>query len=183
MVLAIYLMEIAILTQNSLRIKGKNVTLVTLPSSVTTKTPADATLSLIAGESLENAKIEGSRVAINASGEYEVSGAKIVGMQSGDDVVYSMHIDGLNILLGAIEAIETVLDKLLDKHHIVITIVAGKLNEETITSLEPQVALLVGDSAKDGAKVLGKEASPTSKYATTLEKLPAEMEVAVLASS
>lgn len=173
-------MEVYFLAPESIKIKGKNVAFVTSPKDIKTKTEADCVLALLSNESVENPKIEGARVTIDAPGEYEVTGAKIVSQRSGENIVYSIKLDGLGILLGALVAIEQLKDKLEDKHHVVIACVSEKLNEETITSLEPSVTVLFGPGAKEAAKVLGKDGTASLKYQTTLEKLPAEMEVVVL---
>lgn len=176
-------MEIYLLTPQSIKIKGKNVAFVTSPKEIKTKTEADCVLALLVNENVDNPKIEGARVTIDAPGEYEVSGAKIASLRSDKNIVYSIKLDGLGVLLGSIESIEQLKDRLEEKHHVLIAQVEGKLNEEAVTSLEPSVTVLFGQGAKDAAVVLGKEGTTSSKYQTTLEKLPAEMEVVLLASS
>ena len=55
-------MDIAILTGDALRVKGKNSTLVLNPITATTKTEADGVILLDKFLNFSDAKIEGSRI-------------------------------------------------------------------------------------------------------------------------
>lgn len=173
-------MDILALTKDSLRIKGKQIAVVTSPSPLLkTKTQADVVLVLKRHAAPNLTKIEALKIVIEDQGEYELSGTKISSANANDDVVHTLHIDGMSILLGDAQALDRLKEK-LGKHHIVIVFVADALHGETLTILEPNVVLLFGNGAEEAAKVIGKGASKFAKYTTSLDKLPEEMEVAVL---
>lgn len=173
-------MDITLLNNASIRIKGKNAVLITEPKQVSAKTSADLTLSFIAGDTFVNSKIEGVRLNAAGAGEYEVLGAKIVGIAHEGRMVYSVKLDGLSFLIGANKTVDKLKEKLSDKNNVLILSVDEKFDEETITALAPQVVILFGDGASQAAKTLGSQASSISKYSVTAEKLPEEMEVVVL---
>lgn len=173
-------MDIYIVAQGCLRLKGKRSAFVVDPTvALKSKTAADAVIILSEQEKYDLSKIEESRVTIKGPGEYEVSGTKITAFRNAQNIVYSILIDGLSILLGKTDAIEAAKEK-LGKHNVLLIKVEGKLNEETIAALEPNVVIFYGDGAEEAVKALGKQTSAVSKYSVTFEKLPEEMETVVL---
>ena len=88
-------MEIAILSKNSLRIKGKNAVL-----SVDPQDKQDASAALIFPQSSDSLNTDGAEVIIDGPGEYETGGIKITATKYDEDLVYSLTVDSVSILIG-----------------------------------------------------------------------------------
>lgn len=172
-------MEISTLSKNALKIRSKYATLIVDPSSEMAKTPSDGVLLLKSKHALLS-KVEGQRLLVEGPGEFEIKGVKISAFDSNEHIAYDIRIDGLEIFVAKAEALQKTSEKVKD-YHIVVVRADSNLNQSVITALSPQVVVLYGEKAKEEAKSLGKEVTQTvSKYQTTLEKLPVEMEVVVL---
>lgn len=175
-------MEVVVITDNVLRIKGKNAVLVVDPISSMPKTAADAVLILSNTKEYSDAKIEGHRVVIHGAGEYEIGGIKISASYNDGDLVYTIVVDGIDLLLASSKGLKIAKEKIKESNLIVID-TQVIIDESSVTAIAPNVVLLYGENREESAKVLGKEPQKSSKYVVTLEKLPQEMEVVVLASS
>jgi hypothetical protein len=168
-------MEIAILPQSSLRIKGKQATLGVDPHD---KAPYNATILL--GETTETAKIADELVIINGHGEYEVAGIKMTGTRNDGKIHYSMHVDGIEILLGKINALDKMQHK-LKEHNIVIVLCDEVGNASFLTSLATNVVIFYGQKAAEIAQAFGKDNMKTQpKFSVTRDKLPQEVETIIL---
>ncbi|MCL5432934.1 MAG: hypothetical protein M1524_02350 [Patescibacteria group bacterium] len=174
-------MEIALITKNALKIKGKHASLAVDPGiDLRTKTVVDAVL--LSDKLLENnfSKIEGHRVIISGPGSYEAGKIKISGLGSGANVVYSVRVDGVEILLSKASGIKKIQGTERD-YDIVVLNVDTLIEESLITSLSPKAVVLYGEKSEEMLKSLGKNPSEkVNKYQTTLEKLPKEMEIILL---
>lgn len=173
-------MEITRLSQNSIKVKGKQASVVINPEK-SIKTSADAVLFSSSDASISNANgIEGQRLIIHGPGEYEIGGIKIRAYPGAQNVIYSLQIDSLDVLFCSAPDIAKAQDAIKESHCVVIA-ADEKADASAITKLSPQVVVLYGEKAEESAKALGKESvTPVAKYTTTLEKLPAEMETIVL---
>lgn len=172
-------MEITLVAENVLRVKGKTGTIVIDPTSLLkSKTQADAVIVLSSSD-ISLAKIEGHRVVINGPGEYEVSGIKMSGRKVGKHTVYELGIDGLSLVLTKIESVEAIKDK-GEQCNVLILHSETSADSSGVPSLEPDVVCLYGKQASEMAKTLGKTPKIAEKYAVTHDKLPEEMEVVVL---
>ncbi len=183
-------MEIMTLAKDSIRIKGKNGSLVVDPFSLRTKTEGDAIVLLTPSGQVEQSKIQGFRVLIKGPGDYEVSGIKITGFQNGNQLAYGMTVDNIRIFLAAANGVEAMKEK-MNEHAIVVLYSTSLIDQSFIATLESNVTVLYGENAKSIAASFHKNASegentqtikPVSKYAVTAEKLPKEMEVILLAN-
>ena len=171
-------MEIAKISLSSLRIKGKHGVILVDPDSP--KLQSDGVVLLHTKFTSEITKIEGQRLIIGGVGEYEIAGIKVSGFTKDGQLYYGLRVDGIDILLGKGETISLLKDTPID-YQIVIAYVTQLIGDSVIAAISPKVAIFYGDSAMEIAKTLGKETVvPVSKYVTTAEKLPAEMEVIVL---
>lgn len=165
-------MEIAIVGNDSIRIKGKNVILVADPKSKSV--PADITLSLKKGTM--PMKVLGVRLQISGPGEYEVGGVKITGVSTDSGIVFSGEVDGVRFVLGLASSIEKALSR-LDETQVAIINVSGSLNPQVITGLGPNVGLLYGVGRDGALNELGKkELTPVSKYVVKKDVLSPEAE-------
>ncbi|MBI4078699.1 MAG: hypothetical protein HY429_00135 [Candidatus Levybacteria bacterium] len=160
-------MEITLLAQSSIRIKGKKGTLVVNPSSdIKGKVAADAILLTIPKAPIVANKLEGSRVTIMGVGEYEVSGIKITGHQSNNAIVYQIAVDQTHVLLGKVSAIERVKDK-FQGAHVVVLEADAICDEATLATLEPAAAVFFGEKTNEIKLAMHHAGHPTTKYQTT----------------
>lgn len=167
-------MEIALLQKSALRIKGKTASFAINPQgSVTT----NAVLLLTPGMEFSTEEI----VVLNGAGEYEIGGVKITGLRNEKSVLYSMHIDGMDVVVGSI-ALLSALQHKLKEHNIVIVNCDEITDASFLTSLAVNAVLFYGEKSTEVAQAFEKEKLQTmNKYAATLGKLPAEMETVLLA--
>ncbi len=168
-------MEIVVLPQNVLRIKGKQNSLYVNPTE-----KQSATVAIIIGAG-ERPKFSEDTVVIDGAGEYEVGGMRISGVRTGDDVVYSMIVDGVDVLLGTLTGLENGQSKI--KEHSVVVVLAQTVREASfVTSYASNALIFYGDKSEEIVSSLEKEGVHTlAKYQTALDKLPAEMEIVRLA--
>ncbi len=173
-------MDITILNENTLKVKGKNASIIINPTSSTSKTEADAIILLKSDSSFNPDKIEGSRITIKGPGEYEISGVKISTTRVEDDQIVRIDVDNVKVLVGSGKAIEKIHDK-IEESQVVVINSEEEFNHSILTALEPNVLLVYGSKKVEVAKSLGKdEIENANKYSTTSDKLPAEMEVVLL---
>ncbi len=88
-------MEIALLPKSVLRVKGKTATFAINPQS---PIPANAVLLFEPGAEFD----ADESVVLNGAGEYEIGGVKITGLRNEKSVLYSMNIDGMEVVIGSI---------------------------------------------------------------------------------
>lgn len=173
-------MDIAILSGDSLRIKGKNAAIIVNPVAATGKTEANAILILNKTLPIDDSKIEGSRITIKGPGEYEVGGIKVSAILVGENLVARINVDSVNVLTGSGELIEKTAEK-LEGSDIVVVNADTKFNYSGLATLEPKVLLAYGQLKDEIGKSIGKEeGEKVAKYSTTADKLPSEMQYVVL---
>lgn len=167
-------MEIAWVAKQGLRIKGKNATLLVNPLDETAE--HDATIYF------PFAKISNkyTAVPINGPGEYEVGGVKISGVKQKDQTIYSVTVDGVDILLGDLEAIEKLQHK-VKEHNIVLIRTEVENDASFVNGLATNVVILYGDKAKEVLEKFAKEGlQELNKYSSTKDKLPQEIQTILL---
>ena len=171
-------MDISIIDGNSIKLKGKQATFIVDPSKQMPKTSADAVILLDGEENIDVSRVTDSRIILNGQGEYEVSGVKIAGMKTPKGTLYKLSIDGISIILGFATELKT---EGFNACQVALINTGSDFNESFVTALEPKMTVLYGEQKLEAAKALGKESAiPVSKVTTSKEKLPVEMEVAVL---
>lgn len=173
-------MEIVLLDEGSLRIKGKSGSVVIDP---TTKTVADGVVFLV-GDRSSLSKVSEFRVVIEGPGEYEVSGIKVVAYgnnkEEGKELAYSIRVDGVQVCVVQSSQLQKFHEKLTECH-ILIVRADSALTESSVTAVSPSILVLYGAHAQESAKIFGKEdTAPTQKLSTAVDKLPKEMEVVLL---
>ena len=133
-----------------------------------------------AKESSENSDPKELAV-IAGPGEYEIGGIKIRGYRNGMHSTYSLTVDGIDILIGTIEALEKTQQK-LKEHHILVAATNVVIDSSFVTSLASNVVLFYGEKGSEAVKGFASEAVKTlGKYQVTKDKLPQEMETVLLA--
>ncbi|MBI5123379.1 hypothetical protein HZA75_05990 [Candidatus Roizmanbacteria bacterium] len=168
-------MEITLLPKNGLRLKGKQTTLAIDPQDKATYG------GVLLIEKSADQIINQEEVIISSTGEYEIGGIKMTGSRTEGGMLYSLSIDGVEVLVGKLDALEKMQHK-LKEHNIVIVKCDVEGNASFITSLAENVVIFYGDKAKEIASSFGKEnIKEMSKYSTTKDKLPADVETIVLA--
>lgn len=176
-------MEISTLAKGCIKIKGKKASFIVDPMNLRIKNTADGVIFLNKEEvSFEEVKIEGLRVIIQGSGEYEVSNVKISGTNYGKEMIYRIQVDGLKILLAKSQTLEKLKEKMTG-YEIVILGVNSEVDQSLITSLESRAVILYPLDGENILEMLGKEVKSMSKYVTALDKLSEETEIILLASS
>ncbi len=172
-------MDIQSLGKNSLKIKIKKSTLAIDPETSIQKIDADAILLI--DKQGDVSRINNSRVVISGEGEYEVAGLKIVGISTGEEPMFVLNSDNVNVLLTKASSLKEISTEKLGDYKIVVINADSEISESMVTAMEPNVVILYGEKAKEGAKVLGKEGAVISgKLSVSEDKLPEEMEVMLL---
>lgn len=168
-------MEIALLPKNGIRIKNKQAAVAIDPQD---KTFYEAVLLL--SKPIEEVSVQEGSLLISAVGEYEVGGIKMTGIRSEAGMIYSMDVDGVDVLVGKIEALDKMQHKLKEHHIVVVNCDAGG-NVSFITSMAENVVIFYGEKANEVAASFGKEnVKQVNKYSSTKDKLPAEVETILL---
>lgn len=172
-------MEIAFLPGNSLRIKGKQATLIVDPSDPKGKVTGDGALLLGASQTPHVFR-EDVGVIFQGPGEYEVKGVKITGFKAEAELMYTINIDGLIVFVGKVSTSVKAKDK-LHEHDVAVLFADEVLPQATMGLLNPRVILFYAEKAEENPKAFGKEAvAPINKYVTTKDKLPQETEFVIL---
>lgn len=168
-------MEIAIMPQTTLRIKGKHMTL-----GVDQQDKLNSRATIAIQKHYKEFKPVEDNVLIDGPGEYEVGGIKITGTRSGSKVVYSISVDGVEVLLGKISALDAMQHK-LKEHNIVAALCDEVVTASFLTSLTSNAVLFYGDKAAEISQAFGKDKlQRMPKYQTTKDKLPTEVETVIL---
>lgn len=173
-------MEVTLLENNALRIKGKKASLVVDPKKGVTKQTADAIL-LLGKQEFDPTRVEGARLVVKDPGEYEVGGIKLTGTGDESAMFYNLNVDNLNLVLANVSVLSKFKDAITGPK-IAILNADSQLDPEAIAAIEPRVVLLYGQYSKEAVKSLGKEGiSGTKKFAPAKEFLPEETQIVWLA--
>jgi hypothetical protein len=172
-------MDIQIFDNETLKLKIKKTNLAVDPKSTISKFDADAVL--VINKDSDPSRINESRVTIVGAGEYEISGLKISGIKSEDNILYGLTSENIGILIANASSLEKISSDKLGDYEVVIINADADLNQSLITALEPKVLILYGEKRNEAAKLLGKESvSSSSKISISEDKLPEELEVMLL---
>ena len=174
-------MEIALLEDNAIRLKGKQGSVVFEPKKKT-KTTADAIIYFAKDPKVDISSdlSSSSRVTISGPGEYEVSGIKISGKDYQGELLYIVNLDYIDIMVATSSAIEKANGKQKEAQ-VVICDCNSEVNSASILTLSPRITVLYGVLSDTTLKSLGKEPiAKVAKFNTAADKFPAEMEVVLL---
>ncbi len=171
-------MEIAVVSENGVRLKGKTASLVINPPLKTSGYNAE--LFLVKPD-LTLLSPDQETLSIYGPGDYEIGGIKITVFKADSDLIYSMNIDGVDVMVGRSEALDRMHAK-LKEHHIVIIQALTVSPTSYVTNFAPKIVSYFGEKAYEMASQTGKEdIKKESKLTITLDKLPEEMQEIVLA--
>lgn len=132
-------MEISLINSTSVKIKGKNASLVIDP---TAKQDADIIIATKPLEALAVDKIDGVRLVIAGPGEYEAGGISITGKSSKGSVLYNI-IDSSRIMFVTSNGIASVPDD--EEYDCLLIEVVGELKEDAFASINAKCVVLFGD--------------------------------------
>lgn len=172
-------MDVTLLSEGSLKIKGKKATLIVDPKTKMPKTAADMILSL--GDQIDPSRVDEYRLIIDDDGEYEIGSIKVTGLSRSDGIFYNLNIDNTQIILAKVSTLEKLTDT-SSEAEVAILNVDSNLNEAIVASLEAKTVILYGEKVTEGIKALGKnDLTPTKKLSIAKEKLPDETQIVWLA--
>ncbi len=170
-----FYMEIALLNKSALRLKGKSTTFIVNPID-----SAGANAAFLLDDSIEEV-LSDETVVLQGPGDYEVGGVKIVGSRGESGFVYSMNMDGMDIIVGKLATLSAMQHK-LKEHNIVIALCSDQLDSAFLTSLTTNVVIFYGEKAAESAQGFAKEnVKQMNKYSVAIGKLPTEVETILLA--
>ena len=168
-------MEIALLPKSAIRLKGKHASIIIDPQE---KAVCNAVILL--RRSQVDAKIQEESLIIKGPGDYEVGKIKIKGTRNEQEMLYSMNIDGVELLVGEIQILDKMQHK-LKEYNIVLVHCGVILSSAFLTSLASNIVVFYGEKAAEVSQTFGKDNLKTMpKFASTLEKLPQELETILL---
>lgn len=171
-------MDISIVGENSIKLKGKQATFIVDPVKEMPKTSADAVVLLNGSNNIDVGRVTDYRIVIDGAGGYEVGGIKISGTKTPKGILYRLSIDDISIILGSAADAKT---EGFNVCQVAVVNTTEDFNEISITALEPKITVLYGDKKTESAKKLGAEnVTLVPKMTITKDKLPEKMEVVVL---
>lgn len=171
-------MDISIIGNNSIKLKGKKVTFIVDPSKGMPKTSADSIIFLNGINDAGVERVTDFRMIIKGPGGYEIGGAKVSGVATPKGTIYKLFIDGISIIIGRTAEHQTNGNL---SCQIAIINADSEFKESFVTTLEPKIAVIYGDEKEESAKKLGlTNVTLVPKITATKDKLPEEMEIVVL---
>lgn len=171
-------MEISLLTNNILKIKGRKIGIAVDPvSSLSVKTSAQVALSL-SEERISTAKLENTILVIEGSGEYEVEGTKISVSGQRGKLSYDLRVDALRIFLTAKDNLDK--NQFENTNYDLVILRVDSASKDLVISFDlPSCLVLYGQQALDQAKNLGKE-DAVAVNKLQVKEAPQKMEITVL---
>src|SRR5258708_36075548 len=94
-------MDVTLLSEGSLKIKGKKASLIVDPKTKTPKNTEDMILAL-QGE-IDPSRVDEYRLVVDDDGEYEVGSVKVTGQSKNDyGMFYNLNIDNTQVILARV---------------------------------------------------------------------------------
>ncbi len=169
-------MDISLLSDRSIRLKGKTAALIINPTKAISKTVAEGVVKLWDYPEFSDEKVDEERILIQGPGDYEVGGIKVSTSEVGDKLVGRIEVDGVKLLVGSGSTIEKISDK-TEGGGVALVDADSEFNHDVLATIEPSVLIVYGPKSNDVAKSLGKSDAPkVSKFTTSPDKLPEEMQ-------
>lgn len=132
-------MEISKLADASIKIKGKNASVVIDPAS---KVEAQIVIATVSQETLLLDKVEGVRLIISGPGEYEAGGIAVTGKKVKGEVFYQI-LEGSKIAFTTSSGISLIPDD--EEYDCLIIKVTSQFTEDTLGSINRKCTVLYGD--------------------------------------
>lgn len=173
-------MEIALVSQGAIKVKGKAGSVGVNDAG---KNPYNAVILIGDMAAKNDVFSKDGALIINGPGEYEIAGIKISGVRNKSETVYSLNVDGVEVMVGTVGALSDAQQK-LKEHNIVCIATDVTADASFATSFASNAVLFFGSKADEVVHTFAKEGVKSlSKYQATLDRLPSEMETVLLASS
>ncbi len=173
-------MDIAIVNENSIKIRGKHVGFIIDPPISGPKISADGVIYLSNDLPVDTSRVEEYRVIIKGPGEYQVNGAMITGIKTDKENVYKIALDDVQILAAKASDISKFKGD-MDSSEVLILNADLEIEASVITNMEPRIVILYGEKREETAIILGKsEIKKTEKTTVSKEQLPEMLEIIVL---
>lgn len=173
-------MEITIVSDHSIKLRGKNASVFVNP--VDKAAQVNAAIILAPFEK-KNMKLKDDVVVITGPGEYEAGGIKINGTKSAGKTVFSINIDGVDIALGDISALDALHQK-MKEHHVLLALSDETHSASFTSTIATHVVGFFGAQAAAVVDTVAKEQKKiVSKYQISVDKLPTETETLLLSHS
>lgn len=135
-------MEISLINSTSVKMKGKNASLIIDPTS---KQDADIVIATKPLDVLALDKVEGVRLIISGPGEYEAGGISVTGKLTKGNILYHI-IDGSRVLFTTSAGVASVPDD--EEYDCLLIEVIGELKEDAFASKNAKCVVLFGDLAQ-----------------------------------
>lgn len=148
-------MEISYLSPDSIKIKGKNASIVFDPN---TKTDAEIIIATKALGALEIEKVSGTRLIISGQGEYEVGGISVSGKRVKDSFVFTIT-EGMKIIVANSSTVQELADD--EEFDAVVIHVTEPFSGDSLGPVNAKSIVLYGDLAL--AKTDSENQERTSK--------------------
>lgn len=132
-------MEISKVSNTSVKLKGKNASVVIDPSG---KVDAEIVIASSHPDSLAIDKVDGKRLIISGPGEYEVGGISITGKETKGGVLYQMY-DQVKVLFAPSAAISFVPDD--EEFDALIIKISGEIPKDAFAPINAKCVVLLGD--------------------------------------
>lgn len=168
-------MEVSLIQQSAIRIKGKNAVL-----CVDSNDKQESNAIILLNNKSDDIKIAGEEVIIDGPGEYETGGIKITGIRADQVSAYNVNVDSITISLGNLSTLSKFQNKLKEANILIVNC-DSDIDSAFLTTLSTNVIICYGEKASVAGKAVGGENAKTiPKYASTIDKLPAEVETIIL---
>lgn len=169
-------MEISIVDSDSVKIKGKTASFIVNP----TKSSDDYHGAFYLTTDSAKEPLFGQGIAIDSPGEYEIGGVKIKGSQKETGMIYTLSVDGINLIIGSLSTLEKVQGKFQD-----LSIACVNVDSQTDPSFMSGYAsnyiIYFGKNASELCTTFLKgEVEKQSRFVSPKE-LPQEMQIILLA--
>lgn len=173
-------MDILLLDKKSIRVKGKKASIVINPTSTISKTEAEVAIYTNQSQDLSSQKLEGLRITITGSGEYEVNGVNISVIKSENENIGFLELDRIKLLVGSGASVIKAIEK-AENSDIALIDADSEFDYSGLTKLEPKVLIVYGQNKDEVKKTLGKDdAQLMNKFSITYDKMPQEMQMILL---
>ena len=166
-------MDVILLSPNAVKIKGKTVSFVVEPRDTKGKLAADAVITFDETP-IDISAIEGVRVTLAGAGDYEVGGVKMVGVKNNESTLDYISLDNMMVMVGKASTLKS--KEVVRDADIAVIFADSLVDTSLLATLNPRVVIFYGSQSEENIKLLGKEASASTKYSVTKDKLPAELE-------
>ncbi len=159
---------------NSLRIKTKTGNFV-IGADENLKNPSESNFFIMLNKN-NNLDLTPK---LSGAGDYEIKNIKISAFSKDENVSYLVKAEGIDVMILSSNSLG--IKDLVKQCQVLILRVEGKINAESVASMDPNMVILWGSSLDEAVKILGKEAKTTgSKISVTRDRLPSELEVNVI---